>query len=137
MKVSQIGISTLLILGTVALLTVGFQSADTKTALVILGLILLLFYKLDVQIDEKNVELKFGIGLIRKRIPLDQIIDAKAVRNSPWSGWGIRVGPSFTLYTVSGFDAVELTLKNKRRKVRIGTSVANKLSQFINQKIVS
>ena len=137
MKVSQIGVSTLVILGIVALLVVWLDTNDTRAALVILGLVLVLFYKLDVQVTEQTVKFKFGIGLIQRSIPLDQVIDAKAVKNSLWSGWGIRVGPSFTLYNVSGFDAIELTLKGKRRKVRIGTGVPEKLSQYINQKLVS
>ncbi|AUD04418.1 hypothetical protein [Spirosoma pollinicola] len=137
MKASQIGISTLLILAIVALLVVWLNTTDTKTALIVLGLILVLFYKLDVQVTDQDVTLKFGIGLIRRKIPLDQITNAKAVKNSVWSGWGIRVGPSFTLYNVSGFSAIELTLRGKKRKVRIGTTVPEKLSQYINQKVIS
>lgn len=137
MKASQFGISTLLVLAIVALLVVWLNTTDTKTALVILGLILVLFYKLDVQVTDQDVTFRFGIGLIRRKIPLDQIIDAKVVKNSIWSGWGIRVGPSFTLYNVSGFNAIELTLKGKKRKVRIGTTVPEKLSQYINQKVMA
>ena len=136
MKVSQIGTSTLLIVGIVALLVVWLNTNDIKTPLLILGLVLILFYKLDVQVNDQNVKFRFGIGLIHRSIPLDQIVEAKAVRNVVWSGWGIRVDPNYTLYNVSGFDAVELTLKGKRRKVRIGTSAPQKLSQYINQKIV-
>lgn len=135
MKVSQIGVSTLVILGTVALLVVWLNTNDIRTALVILGLILILFYKLDVQVTEQAVKFKFGIGLIRRSIPLDQVINAKAVKNSLWSGWGIRVGARFTLYNVSGFDAIELTLKGKKRKVRIGTEVPEKLSHYINRQL--
>lgn len=137
MKASQLGISILLILAIVALLVVWLNTTDTKTALVILGLILILFYKLDVQVTDQDVTFRFGIGLIRRKIPLNQIIDAKVVKNSVWSGWGIRVGPSFTLYNVSGFNAIELTLKGKKRKVRIGTTVPKKLSQYINQKVMA
>ncbi len=137
MKASQFGISTLLVLAIVALLVFWLNTTDTKTALVILGLILVLFYKLDVQITDQDVTFSFGIGLIRRKIPLNQILDAKVVKNSIWSGWGIRVGPSFTLYNVSGFKAIELTLKGKKRKVRIGTTVPEKLSQYINQKVMA
>lgn len=137
MKASQLGISILLILAIVALLVVWLNTTDTKTALVILGLILVLFYKLDVQVTDQDVTFRFGIGLIRRKIPLNQIIDAKVVKNSVWSGWGIRIGPSFTLYNVSGFNAIELTLKGKKRKVRIGTTVPKKLSQYINQKVMA
>ena len=137
MKVSQIGISTLLILGAVGLFAVWLNPADTKAVLLIIGLVMVLFYKLDVRVSDQDVKFMFGIGLIRRSIPLDQIVSAEVVKNSIWSGWGIRVGPGFTLYNVSGFDAVELTLKGKKQKVRIGTSVPEKLSRYINQKVLS
>lgn len=63
-----------------ALLVVWLNTTDTKTALVILGLILVLFYKLDVQVTDRDVTFRFGIGPIRRKIPLDQIIDAKVVK---------------------------------------------------------
>jgi hypothetical protein len=88
-------------------------------------------------VNDQNLKFGFGIGLIHRSIPLNQIIEAKAVRNPLWSGWGIRMHPAYTLYNVSGFEAVELTLKGKRRKVRIGTNVAQELSQYINEKVVS
>jgi hypothetical protein len=42
------------------------------------------------------------------------------VRNCWWYGWGIRRGPDFRLYNVSGLDAVELRLKSGEVR-RIGT----------------
>jgi hypothetical protein len=42
------------------------------------------------------------------------------VPNRWWYGWGIRRGPGFRLYNVSGLDAVELRLKSGEVR-RIGT----------------
>lgn len=65
MNVSQMGVSTLVGLGSVALLVVWLNTTNIQTALVILELLMLLVYKLDVQITQPAVEFKFGIGLIR------------------------------------------------------------------------
>ena len=135
MRVSQIGTSTLVIIGAIALLVAWLNTSDIELALFLLGIVLILFYKLDIQVNDQKLKFGFGIGLIHRSIPLDQIIEAKAVRNPLWSGWGIRMHLAYTLYNVSGFDAVELTLKGKSRKVRIGTNVPQELSQYINEKI--
>ena len=62
----------------------------------------------------------FGPGLWTYRLPLDQIENVATVRNQWWQGFGIRKGPGFWLYNVSGLDAVELRLKSGDVR-RIGT----------------
>src|SRR5580765_8313337 len=55
--------------------------------------ILLLFATLTVIVDDTAVQVRFGIGLIRRQVPLSQIRSFSVVRN-PWSyGWGIRSIP--------------------------------------------
>lgn len=79
-----------------------------------------LFGWLTVDIDTRRVLIKFGIGLITRRIPLDTIRGFAPVRNPWYYGWGIRFTPHGILYNVSGFQAVELLLDDGRR-VRVGT----------------
>lgn len=38
-----------------------------------------------------------------------------------------------TIYNVNGFQAVELTFKNSKRKVRIGTNEPVKVAETINR----
>ncbi|MVM36191.1 hypothetical protein GO755_39640 [Spirosoma sp. HMF4905] len=135
MKVSQIGTSTLVTLVAAALIIGWLDPTAAKPILALLGIILLLFYKLDVYVTNQHIKFVFGIGLIQRSISLDQVVGVKVVRNSIWSGWGIRVSSAFTLYTVSGLDAIELTLKGKVRTIRIGTNVPELLSAYINQKL--
>ncbi len=80
------------------------------------------FLCLQITVDETFLQLRFGIGIIRKAIPLDTIQSYTRIRNSLLSGWGIRhfKRGMIWLYSVSGFDAVELLLKNGQ-KIRIGT----------------
>jgi hypothetical protein len=88
--------------------------------LLVLALLLLVFSTLTVEVDEEAIRLRFGIGLIRKRIPLRAVKSWREVRNPWYSGWGIRLGPGGVLWNVSGFDAVQLTLGDGKH-FRVGT----------------
>jgi hypothetical protein len=89
--------------------------------LAVLAIVTLLFATLTVEVDREAIRLRFGIGLIRKRIPLTEVRAWQAVRNPWYSGWGIRILPGRgVVWNVSGYDAVELALADGRR-FRIGT----------------
>src|SRR5262245_25099228 len=45
---------------------------------------------LTVEVDDKSVRLKFGVGIVHKSFPLDDITSCQPVRNKWWHGWGIR-----------------------------------------------
>ena len=88
--------------------------------LLVAALLVLVFSALTVQVDEDAIRLCFGVGLVRKRIPLREVKGWREVRNPWYTGWGIRLGPGYMLWNVSGFDAVELDLASGRR-FRVGT----------------
>ena len=90
------------------------------------------FGSLQVIIDEKYLRIKFGYGIYQKKFSLDDIISAKTVKNHWYYGWGIRgwLWPKMWIYNVSGFDAVEIKLKNGNT-YRIGTDEPEKLEQTI------
>ena len=94
------------------------------------------FAYLNVMIDENYLRIKFGYGLFRKRFELKKIISAKIVKNHWYYGWGIRFWPwpHMWIYNVSGFDAVEIKMKNGRR-YRVGTDEPQKLEAAIMQAI--
>jgi hypothetical protein len=79
-----------------------------------------LFYSLAVEIDATHLRFRFGIGWIRKRVPLAEIVAVEPVHNSWWYGWGIQRTPHGGLYHVSGREAVEITLTSGQR-LRLGT----------------
>jgi len=106
-------------------------------AAVIVGvhvLVVLLFGSLTVEIAGGHVRIRFGIGLVRKRWPLEGIEACRTVRNSWIYGWGIRKIPGAWLYNVSGLDAVELKLKSGKR-VRIGTGEPQALSAALEKEL--
>lgn len=96
----------------------------------LVAVFLLLFYALTVEIDEQYLSFHFGIGLIRKRIPLARIVEAQPVRNAWIDGWGIHRTPRGWSYNVSGWEAVEITLVSGHR-LRLGTDEPQRLTQAI------
>ncbi|PJC36986.1 hypothetical protein CO046_02675 [Candidatus Peregrinibacteria bacterium CG_4_9_14_0_2_um_filter_53_11] len=107
-------------------------TAVTTLILLILGS----FTALSVSIGRSHLRIKFGYGIFRKKFPLSDIAAAKQVKNHWYYGWGIRLWfwPSMWIYNVSGFDAVEIRMKNGKI-YRIGTDEPEKLETAIKQAI--
>ena len=95
---------------------------------------LVLFYSLTVVIREHEVEVRFGLGLIKKRFKLSEIESCQIVRNHWYDGWGIHLTSHGVLYNVSGLNAVEIKLRTDQ-KCRIGTDVPQELQEAIQQAI--
>ena len=112
-----------------------YYSGTNFAVTAIMALILLTlvsFVSLQVIIDEKYLRIKFGYGIYQKKFLLNDIASAKTVRNHWYYGWGIRVWfwPKMWIYNISGFNAVEIKLKNGKT-YRIGTNEPKKLEQAI------
>jgi hypothetical protein len=82
---------------------------------IILLVCLVLFYRLRITIDGETLCASFGIGLIRKRVGLAEIVACEPIRIRWWYGWGIHLTSCGRLYNVSGFDAVAITLRDGRK----------------------
>jgi hypothetical protein len=74
-----------------------------------------LFYKLAIKIDDPTLLASFGIGLIKKTVPLAEIVRCEPTRIRWWYGWGIHLTPYEWLYNISGLDAVAIFLRNGQR----------------------
>ncbi|PIN73263.1 hypothetical protein COV20_03465 [Candidatus Woesearchaeota archaeon CG10_big_fil_rev_8_21_14_0_10_45_16] len=90
------------------------------------------FSTLTVSIDQKYLKIRFGYGLAGKQFLLKDIHSVKTVRNHWYYGWGIRVWfwPTMWIYNISGFDAIEMVMKDGRR-YRIGTDQPKELEQAV------
>jgi hypothetical protein len=116
-----------------------WMAGDWKPALVtiiITAAIGLLFPSLTVEVDDSELRWHFGPGLWTYRLPLAEIKDVGIVRNHWWNGWGIRLGPGFRLYNVSGLDAVELRVGPDDVR-RIGTDDPQGLAQALKARRAS
>jgi hypothetical protein len=95
---------------------------------VLLLAVAIVFSSLTVEVGDNELRWHFGPGLWTYRLALDQIKEVTVVKNHWWNGFGIRIGPNFRLYNVSGLDAVELRLKSDEVR-RIGTDDPQGLAQ--------
>jgi hypothetical protein len=111
------------------------QTRQPLVAAAIAGLLVLttaLTSSLEVAVTRREVTFAFGLGVFRRRLPVEQIAAARPVRNTWWYGWGIHLTPHGWLYNVSGLDAVEIQMTTGK-KLRIGTDEPQRLLAAIRQ----
>jgi hypothetical protein len=101
-------------------------------ASVAIAVTVLLFGSLTVEVGGGTAALRFGCGLIRRKIPLSRVVAARAVRNSWLCGWGIRRTGGGWMWNASGLEAVELTFSDGSR-FRIGTDEPDVLCETIRR----
>ncbi|MBL7852255.1 MAG: hypothetical protein JNN04_15235 [Cyclobacteriaceae bacterium] len=102
----------------------GDRPISTGPYLVAIGVLVLmvaLMYRMQTEVTEASVSVRFGVGLIKRVIPVASIQSVKVVTNAWYYGWGIRYIPGGMLYNISGTKGIELQLKGGRR-VRIGST---------------
>ncbi|MFZ5981174.1 MAG: hypothetical protein ACOYVF_11135 [Candidatus Zixiibacteriota bacterium] len=123
-------------LGVCILITVYFGVIKSETfgllTSVVFIVLMVLFYSLKITVDEKYLRLRYGIGLIRIKFPVREIMTCETVRNRWWYGLGIRVIPEGWLFNINGLDAVRVNMRN-RTVYRFGTDEPDKLCQAINR----
>ena len=120
----------------------GVMTAETSIptfTIVVMALVLFMlasFGTLTVSVDKQYVTIKFGYGIFRKRFVVSEIASAERVKNHWYYGWGIRLWlwPKMWIYNVSGFDAIEIIMRNGRI-YRIGTDVPSELETAIKRAI--
>ena len=100
--------------------------------------ILASFVTLTTSIDENYFRIKFGYGLITRKFALNQIASVQSVKNHWYYGWGVKVWfwPYMWIYNVSGFDAVEIIMRNGKI-YRVGTDTPSELEAVIKQAITT
>ena len=94
---------------------------------------ILLFYKLTIEIDGNTLKLTYGIGIIKFKIRIDQLLSVEEVRNPWYYGWGIRITPKGMLYNIHGFKAVAIKYfkDGKEKSVMVGTDEPDELLRAI------
>jgi len=111
----------------------GFNWIDFS-AIVLIGVFLVLFATLTVVIEEDVLRIRFGPGVLRKNFSLKDVESCHVVKNPWYYGWGIHLTPHGWLYNVSGSYAVEIKMR-MGKKYRIGTDVPNDLETAIQQSL--
>ncbi len=114
--------------------TIDFPAMDLILLLIFL-FCFLSFYKMTIELNSTAIKFKLGIGIIQKSYNYNSLKGSRAVRNSLLSGIGVRYLGNGWLYNVHGLSAVELIFKNKSNPVRLGTNLANEISEEVNKRI--
>ncbi len=110
----------------------GSNFAMTATMTLVV-LVLASFSWLTVSLEQDFLKVRFGWGIFKKQFALSEIASVRKVKNHWYVGFGIRywLWPRMWVYNISGFDAVELTMKNGK-VYRIGTDEPEVLEQALN-----
>ncbi len=109
---------------------------EQVTQRTIIGLVIIitlsLFYSLTIVVTDKFIRFYMGIGLIKKTIPLSEIILCKPTKTPILRGWGIKKIHSGWQFNVTGLKAVEIHLQNGKQYV-IGADDPDKICEIINE----
>ncbi|WP_152023834.1 hypothetical protein [Dokdonia sp. PRO95] len=98
-------------------------------------IILILFYKLDIIITSQYAIASFGIGLLYKKIAINDldITTARGVKIPWYWGIGIRFTPQGTLYNTHTGGNLHIKTKNKMNEFFISTSNAPSIIASIKE----
>ncbi len=110
-------------------------SSSVYLGLIVFFLLLLaLFSNLTVTGFSTHLEIKYGIGLFRKKFEYKNIRSCSIQKNHWFYGWGVRRIPGGWLYNVAGLNSIQLDMKNGKM-YRIGTDEPEKLIEFLRSRI--
>jgi hypothetical protein len=140
MKFTQIGRPIIMLCIIVEIILIGFimlyAGRLSREHMVIFNtfllMLILFFYKLEVKVTDTYVRIVFGIGLIRKTIPIHSLKEARPAKSAAAGSGQIS---KYMLYSLGGVDCVEILFNDKLRLIRIGCDDPLLLSDFINSKI--
>ena len=137
---TQIGYLTISAIGAALLYMIYFMVVRdfnwiTLIVTLILGIALLLFATLKATISDDWLEIRLGIGIIRKKIPLRDIQSAQVIKYPWYYGWGWRASLRGELiYSVSGLGALKIITKTGVKYI-IGTDEPEELASAVRKSI--
>jgi hypothetical protein len=136
-----IALGTLAGLAITSAMLLSLSTATLKTSWVLVialyGLLaagFALLWKLTVEVDQRELRFRFGIGVFGRVVPLADIVRCEVIRTRLWWGWGLHWTPSGWLYNVAGRDAVRIEFL-RERPVIIGSDDAMTLKRVIDERI--
>lgn len=94
---------------------------------------LLLFYKLTIRIEARTISILYGMGLVRKRLKPERLINVESLKIPWYSGMGIRITAHGWLYSIQGFRVVKINYqeKGKNKTILIGTPDPEELKKAL------
>ncbi len=99
--------------------------------------ILFLFHSLIIEVKKERLHIKFGPGIIQKKIKMENIQNCQPIALTGLYRYGIHFNKNFTVYNVTGNQGVELTLRDQNKTIYVGTdepeSVCDSINAIIDQ----
>jgi hypothetical protein len=92
-----------------------------------------LFFGLTVVGTEDTLRIAFGVGLIKREFKIAEMLSVRPYRTAFWQGWGIHRCSDGTIYNVSGFEAIQLTMLDGKKYI-IGTNDQRRLLTYIEER---
>ena len=138
-KHTQVGwaiIGTVLIVLAIIYIVAGIRFGNITFGLLtavssVVFIVCMLFARMTVILDEEYLRVNFAINIIKIKFRLSDIISCKVVKNPWYQPWGIHYGGGVWVYNVSGYDTVEITIRNGGIH-RIGTNDQDNLETVIS-----
>ena len=92
------------------------------------------FRSLTITVDDEDVRVQFGGGMITRTVPLKSVSSVNVIRTTPIQGFGIHWLGDGWHYNIYGLNAVELRHHDGKRTV-VGSDDAENLSQAISSQL--
>ncbi len=97
--------------------------------------ILLMFFQMRTIVYEDRVEVKYGIGIVKRVFQFKELTEGRC-KKIPWYyGAGIKYYPKGTLYSINFTNAVEFRLKSQVKHISIGSKTPKLLLENVNRAI--
>ncbi len=134
---TQLGAVVLAVVGLAgaAIIVPAFFVRMPVGALILAGVLLVclgLFATMTVDVSDRRIAVRFGLGVIRAQLRAGEVRSVQVVRNQWYMGWGVRLLRRGWLYNVSGLDAVEVEMTGGQIH-RIGTDEPEALAAAIRE----
>jgi hypothetical protein len=119
----------------IALVVTTHYGIEAMVGYIVIAVILANYLSLTVEVKPEKLEMRFGLGLVRRSIGLGEILNLCVVETTPEEGLGMHLTASGWLYNIAGRQAVEIILRDDSQ-VRIGSDEPVELARAIENALI-
>jgi hypothetical protein len=119
----------------IALVVTTHYGVQAMVGYIVVAVILANYLSLTVEVKPEKVEMRFGLGMVRRSIALEEIQNLCVVETTPQEGLGWRLTETGWLYNIAGREAVEIILRDDSQ-VRIGSDEPVELARAIENALI-
>jgi hypothetical protein len=115
----------------------GFANWFLILVLLFLIFIILSSYKFSLELTDKYLIFKAGIGIITKTIPYEKIETSCVASTKWWTGIGLRFIGKGWLYNIKYGKTIEIQYKDKSMVTQFGFDEAEDIVKELNKRLTS